>query len=94
MPNILADEETNGGRAMNSSELVEPIPLEIALHLCEEIRIEAEIHWYTEAAKWCFMCQEETGGDLNKRGILRAPGNRGCHLVNGRYTLWKEEQRN
>jgi hypothetical protein len=79
---------------MNSNLLLEPIPLETALLLCEEVRNDAEIHWDTAEAKWCFMCQEQTGGDLSKRGILRAPGNRGCHMVNARYTLWKREQTN
>jgi hypothetical protein len=63
----------------------EPIPLEIALQLCDEIRQEAEINWHTAAATWCFTCQQETGGDIARRGILRAPGNRGCYLVNNRF---------
>jgi hypothetical protein len=79
---------------MNTSELVEPIPWEVALQLCESIRKDAEIHWDTAEATWCFVCQQQTGGDLSKRGILRAPGNRGCPLVNGHYTLWKQEQKN
>jgi hypothetical protein len=62
------------------------IPLEIALELCEKIRLEAEENWHTAAARWCWECQKSTGGDPAKRGILRAPGNRGCQLVNMRYT--------
>lgn len=34
----------------------EPIPLEIAVKLCAEIRQEAEINWHTAAATWCFTC--------------------------------------
>ena len=62
-----------------------PIPMEIAVQLCNEIRQEAEVNWQTAAASWCFSCQQQAGGDPAKRGILRLPGNRGCHLVNQRY---------
>jgi hypothetical protein len=63
----------------------EPIPLEVALELCAEIRQEAEDNWHTAAATWCFTCQQQTGGDPAKRGFLRAEANRGCYLVNNRY---------
>ncbi len=73
---------------MNRSEMAGAIPLEIAEKLCAEIRNEADLHWDTPDATWCFMCREETGGNPARRGILQAPGNRGCHLVNARYTLF------
>jgi len=62
-----------------------PIPLETALQLCDEIRLQAEQNWHTPALSWCFECQQATGGDPQKRGFLRKPDNRGCILVNTRY---------
>ncbi|MEW5871942.1 MAG: hypothetical protein AB1894_21920 [Chloroflexota bacterium] len=64
---------------------VPTIPLEIAQQICAEIRQEAEVAWYTQAARWCWTCQQATGGDPNHRGFLRAPGNRGCILINDRF---------
>jgi hypothetical protein len=72
---------------------VDPIPFDVAAQLCANIRAEAEAHWQTAAARWCYQCQQEAGGDPAKRGILRAPGNRGCYLVNERYLLWKQTKK-
>ena len=72
---------------MSTQSIENPIPLEIAIQLCAQIRQEAEHNWYTEAAHWCWSCQQATGGDPAKRGFLRAPGNRGCILVNSRYAV-------
>ena len=66
----------------------EPIPLEMALELCAAIRRDFdEVNWQSPAARWCWACQEKTGGDPEKRGYLRAEGNRGCLLVNSRFTV-------
>jgi len=70
---------------MIENTMVKPIPVEVARQLCDGIRAEAEIHWDTVAARWCWKCQQETGGDPAKRGFLRAPGNRGCYLVNMQF---------
>jgi len=72
---------------MNPSTSDIPIPLQLVEKLCEEIRIETEAHWYTESARWCWNCQKSAGGNLEKRGFLRLPGNRGCVLVNARFNV-------
>ena len=65
--------------------VIEPIPWEVADQLCAAIRRDAEQNWYTAAARWCWNCREEAGGDVNKRGFMREPGNRGCYRVNARF---------
>ena len=67
-----------------------PIPMDVALQLCAEIRQEAEDHWYTEAARWCWACQQATGGASTKRGFLRLPTNRGCMLINARFASMEQ----
>jgi len=63
-----------------------PIPLDVAIQLCQEIRTEfEEDRWHSSAARWCWSCQESTGGDPVKRGFMQKPGNRGCILINARY---------
>jgi hypothetical protein len=70
---------------MQSGALTSPIPYRTAARLCAEIRQEAETNWHTQAARWCWECQQTTGGDPTRRGFLRSSGNRGCILVNSRY---------
>jgi len=70
---------------MMNGNVINPIPLEIAIRLCNEICEEIDSVWYPIPNRWCFCCQEKTGGDPMKRGFLREPGNRGCFLVNARY---------
>ncbi|MGE5223067.1 MAG: hypothetical protein ACM3PY_11550 [Omnitrophica WOR_2 bacterium] len=70
---------------MNTNSVLNPIPLEVATQLCSEIRQEAERNWHTAAARWCWNCQNLTGGDPAKWCVLQLPGNRGCLLVNARY---------
>lgn len=65
----------------------EAIPLQIALSLCKQIREEADQNWHTAAARWCWECRKAGGGDPEKRGFTRAPGNRGCILINRRFAL-------
>ena len=66
--------------------VINPIPLEIAIQLCDEIREELDRIWYPTPARWCYCCQKEIlEGDPMNRGFLRKPGNRGCALVNARY---------
>ena len=69
---------------MEKEILQNPIPLEIAAKLCEQIRTEANTNWHTAAARWCWHCQK-TSEDPSKPGYLGVPGNRGCHLVNIRF---------
>jgi len=70
---------------MNDRAVTEPIPWEVADEICAAIRKEAERNWHTAAARWCWNCQETTGGDTSQRGFMREPDNRGCYLVNMRF---------
>jgi len=70
---------------MMNESVINPIPLEIAIQLCDEIREELDRIWYPAPDRWCYDCQEEAGGDPLKRGFLREPGNRGCIMINARY---------
>jgi len=72
---------------MNATTANTPIPLPLAEKLCEDIRKETEANWYTESARWCWNCQKSAAGNLEKRGFLRQPGNRGCMLVNARFNV-------
>ena len=68
---------------------LEPIPFDSAVELCAQIRADAEINWHTASAKWCFQCRQTGGEDTNNRGFLRAPGNRGCIVINRKYAEMK-----
>ena len=70
---------------MGASSVQGHIPMEIALKLCAEIRAETDDDWTTHAGRWCWACQEASGGDPDQRGFLRKPGNLGCILINARY---------
>lgn len=70
---------------MQAEQTLQAIPYELANQLCAEIRAEADQNWHTFTARWCWGCQRESGGDPEKRGFLRAAGNRGCTLINTRY---------
>lgn len=72
---------------MKNTEVKNPIPYEVALKLCEEIKAEAEIKWATASARWCYTCRDSRGDSEVKRGFMLKPGNRGCVLVNARYAL-------
>lgn len=79
---------------MNANAVPDAIPYEMAVMLCKEIRAEAEWEWFTAASRWCWRCREVSGGDPAHRGFLRAPGNRGCILVNARYAEMQAEGKN
>lgn len=71
---------------MSEQVVLTPIPLEVAVQLCQEIRTEFdEERWHSSAARWCWSCQESNRGDPSKRGFMQKPGNRGCILVNARF---------
>lgn len=72
---------------MCASSVQGHIPMEIALKLCAEIRDETDKDWTTHAGRWCWACQQASGGDPDQRGFLRKPGNRGCILINARYAV-------
>lgn len=65
--------------------MINPIPLKIALQLCDEIREETDRIWYPIPARWCLSCEEQAGSEPMKRGFMNKPGNRGCFLINTRY---------
>lgn len=61
------------------------IPLEVALRLCDEI-LEESRHRRLDLAAWrCRECAYESHGDSARKGFSKAPGNRGCTLVNERW---------
>lgn len=72
---------------MSASDVLEPIPMEIAIDLCQKICQEAELRWNSAVARWCWACTSCDCGDPTKRGFARQPGNRGCLMVNARYAL-------
>jgi hypothetical protein len=72
---------------MKNAEDKSPIPYDVALKLCKEIRDEAEVRWTTASARWCYSCREARGDSVDQRGFMLKPGNRGCVLVNARYAL-------
>ena len=72
---------------MNNKVVKNGIPDDVALRLCREIRVEAEVRWTTASARWCYTCRESREDTEGKRGFTLKPGNRGCVLVNARYAL-------
>jgi hypothetical protein len=63
----------------------QPIPFEIAVRLCDEIRKENSCMWHSVAARWCWLCENDARGDVSKMGFSRQPDNRGCPQINARY---------
>jgi hypothetical protein len=72
---------------MNAENIRDPIPYDVAIKLCREIRAEAEIKWTTASARWCYACREARKDWAKTPGFTDKPGNRGCMLVNARYAL-------
>jgi len=62
-----------------------PIPTQIAIQLCDEIRRDNLRQWEGLAARWCWDCTRKSPGDPAQRGFTRRPGNRGCPMVNALY---------
>jgi len=58
---------------------------ELALLICETIRQENRIKWYTLSKLRCWGCMRFSKGDLSKMCMSRQEGYRGCNLVNERY---------
>jgi hypothetical protein len=63
----------------------EPIPNELALKLCEEIRKENRGRWYSFYGIWCTMCNKVSKGDVAKLCFCGRTDNRGCSQVNNRW---------
>ena len=71
---------------MSVNKEIVPIPQEVALALCKEIREEnANIFWSVIAWQ-CWDCMKSATDDPSKMGFSRVPGNRGCRWVNWRYS--------
>ncbi len=63
---------------------MEPIPLEVALRLCGEIREEARTKLLSWPRLQCWGCMTFSKGEPAKM-CLGGPDGRGCNLVNARY---------
>lgn len=74
-----------GGEFMAKVDRLKPIPQDIAIRLCAEIRQQSAQQWYSPIARWCWLCEKMHHGDPTKMGFTRRPGNRGCTLVNAAY---------
>jgi len=70
---------------MAKEKLVNAIPADLALRLCEEIRRQNSGKWYTWTAWWCKGCSTFTKGDPAKMCFSNGPQCRGCAQVNARY---------
>ena len=65
--------------------MVDTIPKDAALQLCDEIRKENHGKWYSFSGLWCYMCNKVSKGDMTKLCFHGRPDNRGCSQVNRRY---------
>jgi hypothetical protein len=70
---------------MKNQISIQPIPAEIAIRLCVEIREENSCKWHTVAARWCWLCEKRARGDHAKMGFTRRGHNRGCPQINARF---------
>jgi hypothetical protein len=67
----------------------DPIPEQVALRLCQEIRAQHRGKWYSFNAWWCWGCSTFTKGDPTKMCFYTPPDFRGCAQVNQR---WQDRQ--
>ncbi|MFC2016357.1 hypothetical protein ACFLUF_01445 [Chloroflexota bacterium] len=64
---------------------METIRREVALLICDAIRLRNKGKWYTLAGLQCWGCTKLSKGDPAKRCLSNREGYRGCKLVNKRY---------
>jgi len=66
------------------TEIKKPIPEEVALQLCEEVRKRNSRKKFSLAKGQCWGCMKYSNkkGDIKYRCIFANEENRGCHLVN------------
>ncbi len=64
---------------------MEPMPLEVALGLCEEIREETRGKLLSWARLQCWGCMTFSKGEPAKMCLGGSPDGRGCNLVDARY---------
>ncbi|MFX1312005.1 MAG: hypothetical protein ACFFHD_05285 [Promethearchaeota archaeon] len=69
------------------NKLKNPIPEDVALHLCEEIREQNHKKKFNLARWQCWGCMKYSNkkNDIRHRCIFNKEDNRGCHLVNKIY---------
>ncbi len=70
---------------MVQTEAANPIPRDMALQLCAEIRGKYHGKWYTLAGMQCGGCVLFSKGDPAKMCFSSRADFRGCNLVNARY---------
>ena len=63
---------------MAAFAVFEPIPDEMAVKLCDEVRDDNSGKWYTFRGLWCWGCRKFSKGDAGKRRYASKDGNRGC----------------
>lgn len=61
---------------------LKPIPKEVTLKICNEIRNKYKGKWYTLTGLQCWSCVTFTKGDINKKWFSSRTDYRGCNLVN------------
>ena len=62
-----------------------PIPTDLALRLCSEIRKKQNQQWDTASARWCWYCSNKTPTKPESFGFSKQEGNLGCPLVNALF---------
>ena len=62
-----------------------PIPKDVALRLCKEIREENRDKWFRWTAWWCWGCETFCRSDPEKMCVSNSPDYRGCAQVNARH---------
>ena len=62
-----------------------PLPKQVALQVCAEIRQEYGGKWYTFAGLQCLGCTTASKDDPTRMCFSSRPDYRGCNLVNARF---------
>ena len=62
-----------------------PIPTDLAVRLCAEIRQKHNQQWDSAAARWCWSCSNQSPNQPESYGFSRQEGNLGCPLVNALF---------
>lgn len=70
---------------MKGNDTTVPIPRDVALKLCNDIRQENSSKWFSFAKLQCLGCYKSSKGDPDKMCFSNQPDYRGCNLVNACY---------
>ncbi len=68
----------------NKAVAAEPISMEEAMRICEQVQAENRHHWLSAAHWQCWGCVFFTTGVPEKMCFSSVESNRGCALVNRR----------